>query len=57
MKVAISKTVANNNTRQNYDKRNITFIRAGEWTRSQRKATAGLLNSASDWNLRIDLGK
>ena len=47
----------NNNSKQQHDKRNITFVRAGEQPQSQPKPAAGLLTSAVDWDLRVDLDK
>ncbi|XP_076860736.1 uncharacterized protein LOC143513938 [Brachyhypopomus gauderio] len=36
---------------------NITFIRAGEKPQVAHKAPTGLLASANDWQLKVDLGK
>ena len=53
----ISKAIAHNTTKHLQGKRNIIFVRASEQPRSQPKPAAGLLTSASDWELRGDLGK
>lgn len=54
----VCKAVANHNSKkQQLGKRNIAFIRAGEQPQSQSKPAAGLLTSASDWELSVDLGK
>ena len=37
-------------------KKAINFIRAGEKPRITPRATAGLLNTAQDWQLSVDLG-
>ncbi|KAK0134731.1 Retrovirus-related Pol polyprotein from type-2 retrotransposable element R2DM [Merluccius polli] len=37
-------------------KHNINFIRAGEKPRTTPRATTGLLNTAQDWQLLVDLG-
>ncbi|XP_061896860.1 uncharacterized protein LOC133645950 [Entelurus aequoreus] len=55
---AIAKAVAkNNSSKQQLGNRRIAFVRAGEQPQSQPKPAAGLLTSALDWDLRVDLGK
>lgn len=46
-----------NNKKQQLGKRNIAFVKAGELPQSQPKPAAGLLISASDWELSVDFGK
>ncbi|XP_075904972.1 uncharacterized protein LOC142903304 [Nelusetta ayraudi] len=54
----ISKAVVKNNSRKlQLGKRNSAFVRAGEQPQSQPKPATGLLTSAVDWDLRVDLGK
>ncbi|KAF7645521.1 hypothetical protein LDENG_00202680, partial [Lucifuga dentata] len=36
---------------------NITFVRAGEKPQAERKVSTGLLALASDWQLKVDLGR
>ncbi|XP_049336392.1 uncharacterized protein LOC125802421 [Astyanax mexicanus] len=38
-------------------KKAIYFVKAGEKPRTNKHATAGLLHTASDWQLQVDLGK
>ncbi len=47
----------NNSSKQQHGKRTIAFVRAGEQSQSLPKPAAGLLTSAVDWDLRVDLGK
>lgn len=52
---AISSAVANN--KQVCGQRNLTFVRAGEKPQSRAGSAGGLLTLASDWELRVDLGR
>ncbi|KAJ8333464.1 hypothetical protein SKAU_G00414720 [Synaphobranchus kaupii] len=54
-KETISKAVTN--TKHVCGQRNIAFVRAGEQPQAQSRSAAGMLTSALDWELRVDLGK
>lgn len=52
----IVSTAISNNT-LNLDKRAIGFHRAGEKPKKKNKNIANILSPATDWELRVDLGK
>ncbi|XP_035990671.1 uncharacterized protein LOC118562404 [Fundulus heteroclitus] len=57
---AVAESVAsaiNSSNKQQAPKKAISFVRAGEKPRANQRATIGLLYTASDWQLQVDLGK
>lgn len=55
--VAEAITKAVNNNKKTSSQKNIIFVNASEQLKSQPKPASGLLSSASDWDLRVDLGR
>ena len=51
----ISNAVGRANSRKQAGRGGIAFVKAGEKPQAQRKSPAGLLSTASDWELRVDL--
>lgn len=55
---ALFRAVALQNTRKaTKGRRRIIFVRAGEQPQPLPRSAAGLLTSATDWELRVDLGR
>ncbi|XP_055496018.1 uncharacterized protein LOC129699945 [Leucoraja erinacea] len=50
-------TAIDNSKHHHAPKKSITFVKAGEKPRPQPKTRAGLLYTATDWQLPVDLGK
>ncbi|RXN22630.1 reverse transcriptase [Labeo rohita] len=42
---------------QHTPKKSITFVRAGEMAQQRQSPPGGLLNTAQDWKLQVDLGR
>ncbi|XP_049324773.1 uncharacterized protein LOC125789951 [Astyanax mexicanus] len=50
-----STAVANN--KHIHSQRSVSFVKAGEKPRAQQTSPASLISSASDWEMRVDLGR
>lgn len=52
---SIATAISTNKGRQRFQR--ITFVRNGEKSRPQQGQKAGLLSTATDWHLEVDLGQ